>query len=264
MEPLTCNRCGKEMCRVARSKPQGEARCQDCRRAESLPTGPRASTAKRNAQSFVCIMCGADFPWTQNSRHKFCSNKCVGAYRRAQHIASNPVSLKPYFVRRERESRSPGLSAWQRRALLKRWIAVGMQCAYCGELASTIDHVIPLVRGGTNREGNLVPACRSCNSAKGPRTVTEWKYGKPAAHTIAAEWKVKPRRKPGPPRRRSEPVPVQTMLNICPECGALCINTYCDALCAGRYGARAAYRRKVGIPVDAPPKCAGRPRTRVA
>ena len=247
----SCDMCGTTM-RTRTDRISAKARCQQCRAAMRLV-----------GKSATCIHCGREFVVGKSAAGKFCSNACVGAHRHAQHVAYND-GLKPYFVRRERDNRAPGLTNWQRRELLKRWMAVGMQCAYCGELASTIDHVMPLVRGGTNREGNLVPACRSCNSAKGPRTVTEWKYGKPAAHTIAAEWKVKPRRKPGPPRRRSEPVPVQTMLNICPECGALCINTYCGALCAGRYGARAAYRRKVGIPVDAPPKRAGRPRMRVA
>ncbi len=50
-------------------------------------------------------------------------------------------------------------------------------CSYCGtEMARsaanspnqfTIDHVIPLVRGGGDQRSNLLPACRSCNSQKG-------------------------------------------------------------------------------------------------
>lgn len=258
MEPLTCNRCGKAMKRVTGSKPQGQARCHECRRVESLPYN------RKSRATSTCVQCGCEFTVGQNAAGKFCSNKCVGAHKHAQHVGDTTAGLKPYFVRRERDNRAPGLTNWERRELLKRWVRLGKRCIYCGEMAASIDHLLPLVRGGTNYEGNLVPACRSCNSAKGPRTVTEWRYGKPAANTIAAEWKIKARRKPGPRRQRPEPVPVQTMLNICPECGALCINTYCDAICASRYGARAAYRRKVGIPVDAPPKCAGRARTRAA
>lgn len=243
--------CGTTM-RTRTDRISAKARCQQCRAAMRLV-----------GKSATCIYCGREFIVGPNTAGKFCSNACVGAHRHAQHMACND-GLKPYFVRRERDNRAPGLTNWQRRELLKRWMAVGMQCAYCGELASTIDHVMPLVRGGTNREGNLVPACRSCNSAKGPRTVTEWRYGKPPANTIAAEWKIKARRKPGPRRQRPEPVPVQTKLNFCLECGALCVNTYCGNVCAGRYGARAAYRRRVGIPLDAPLMGAGRARTRAA
>uniref|UniRef100_A0A6M3JLV8 Putative homing endonuclease n=1 Tax=viral metagenome TaxID=1070528 RepID=A0A6M3JLV8_9ZZZZ len=52
------------------------------------------------------------------------------------------------------------------------------RCAYCGcELTSdtiTIDHQIPLIRGGTNYIDNLVPSCQSCNSKKGTKTAEEY------------------------------------------------------------------------------------------
>lgn len=52
------------------------------------------------------------------------------------------------------------------------------RCAYCGcELNTetiTIDHVIPIVRGGTNYIDNLVPACCSCNSRKHTKTAEEY------------------------------------------------------------------------------------------
>ena len=50
-------------------------------------------------------------------------------------------------------------------------------CSYCGiELGDspTIDHDIPLSRGGTNYIDNLVPACKSCNSTKHTRTGEEY------------------------------------------------------------------------------------------
>ena len=45
------------------------------------------------------------------------------------------------------------------------------RCAYCGRRSKqlTIDHVIPLQRGGGHIPENLVPACRPCNSAKRDR-----------------------------------------------------------------------------------------------
>jgi 5-methylcytosine-specific restriction endonuclease McrA len=49
-------------------------------------------------------------------------------------------------------------------------------CFYCGSKDQiTADHVIPLARGGTHSLGNLVAACRSCNSQKHAKTITEWK-----------------------------------------------------------------------------------------
>lgn len=48
----------------------------------------------------------------------------------------------------------------------------GNTCLCCGASAPlTMDHVIPVTRGGTNEARNLQPLCRSCNSSKGDRTV---------------------------------------------------------------------------------------------
>jgi 5-methylcytosine-specific restriction endonuclease McrA len=45
------------------------------------------------------------------------------------------------------------------------------RCVYCAsplELAfATLDHVVPLARGGAHTPGNLVAACLRCNRLKG-------------------------------------------------------------------------------------------------
>lgn len=41
------------------------------------------------------------------------------------------------------------------------------KCWYCGDEGDTVDHWIPLCRGGTNAMVNLVCACSSCNELKG-------------------------------------------------------------------------------------------------
>lgn len=48
-------------------------------------------------------------------------------------------------------------------------------CAYCGatDKKLTTDHVTPLSRGGAHSTENVVPACGSCNSRKGKRTLSE-------------------------------------------------------------------------------------------
>jgi 5-methylcytosine-specific restriction endonuclease McrA len=60
------------------------------------------------------------------------------------------------------------------------WVAAGRACSYCDAPASTVDHVISLKRGGTNYEGNLTPACRSCNSSKSDKLLVEWRRVKAA------------------------------------------------------------------------------------
>lgn len=90
--------------------------------------------------------------------------------------------------RRERDAeaffksivRSKGAQrARQSRTTKKRLAAKhGWECFYCGCGLSvetgTVDHVIPLSRGGTNRIDNKVLACLPCNSAKADALPEEW------------------------------------------------------------------------------------------
>lgn len=58
------------------------------------------------------------------------------------------------------------------------------RCAYCAEVPEeglTVDHVVPLSRGGTNTIGNLLPACGRCNRSKGARLLVEWRHSRVGA-----------------------------------------------------------------------------------
>jgi len=43
-------------------------------------------------------------------------------------------------------------------------------CHYCGKKFKpeelTMEHIVPIVRGGRSVKGNIVPACRECNNRK--------------------------------------------------------------------------------------------------
>jgi 5-methylcytosine-specific restriction endonuclease McrA len=49
--------------------------------------------------------------------------------------------------------------------------AYNYQCVYCDVKTArlTMDHIIPLSRGGSHTTSNIVPACQKCNSRKGVR-----------------------------------------------------------------------------------------------
>lgn len=51
------------------------------------------------------------------------------------------------------------------------------ECAYCGrsDVDLTLDHRMPLSRGGLHEIGNLVWACSSCNSRKSARDELEYR-----------------------------------------------------------------------------------------
>lgn len=75
------------------------------------------------------------------------------------------MNADPKTVARERaKARELRASEWWRRQLAK-----GI-CHYCGgkfppdEL--TMDHVVPVARGGRSVRGNVVPCCKECNNRK--------------------------------------------------------------------------------------------------
>lgn len=82
------------------------------------------------------------------------------------------IRKDPAHVARERrKARELRESAWWR-AQLDRGL-----CHYCGgkfppgEL--TMDHVVPVARGGCSTKGNVVPACAACNATKRCQTPAE-------------------------------------------------------------------------------------------
>ena len=79
--------------------------------------------------------------------------------------------------------RRKGVTASIQRSVLYR---DGWQCIYCkSDLDSatvTFDHVMPVVKGGTDDPDNLVVCCKSCNSKKGTSTVIAQDSVKEADH----------------------------------------------------------------------------------
>lgn len=59
----------------------------------------------------------------------------------------------------------------------KQKLASGI-CHYCGKKFPpeelTMDHIVPLSRGGRSTKGNIVPSCRNCNQEKKYYTPVEF------------------------------------------------------------------------------------------
>ncbi len=75
------------------------------------------------------------------------------------------VDVSEGQIRRERQkARALRASPWWKR---KR--AAGI-CHHCGEKYPpgdlTMDHLVPIIRGGKSTKGNLVPSCKKCNSER--------------------------------------------------------------------------------------------------
>ena len=88
------------------------------------------------------------------------------------------LDADPAHVAREREkARALRKTAWWRRRVQR-----GV-CAYCGKNVPprdlTMDHVVPVSRGGRSARGNVVAACKECNNRKKLMTPAEQLLMKP-------------------------------------------------------------------------------------
>jgi 5-methylcytosine-specific restriction endonuclease McrA len=71
-----------------------------------------------------------------------------------------------------RKARELRQSQWWKRQLAKG------RCYYCRRAFTpaelTMDHIVPLVRGGKSKKGNVVTACKACNNQKKYLLPLEW------------------------------------------------------------------------------------------
>ena len=84
-----------------------------------------------------------------------------------------PLHLEESDLRRERAlARDLRASQWWKRRLAKG------ACHYCGRAFAprelTMDHIVPVSRGGRTTKGNVVPCCKECNTAKKQLLAMEW------------------------------------------------------------------------------------------
>ena len=76
-------------------------------------------------------------------------------------------------IRREkRKARELRQSQWWKNARGRG------ECAYCKKQVHphslTMDHVVPIIRGGRTTKGNVVPCCKDCNNKKKHMLPVEW------------------------------------------------------------------------------------------
>jgi hypothetical protein len=180
---VPCVDCGKLLMTTKSSLPAGQRKCQACRRA-----------AWRKA----CDGCGEYFTRRKVGPRAYCTIQCANKAAGAARSLQDPNSSK--FRYTQRRAAAPGLSYSERERLLQKWKQQGRSCVYCPAPATSMDHVVPLIRGGTNFEGNLAPVCRPCNSSKREWLLTEWRTGRRCTRTAYIMPSPPPQPRPGKPK----------------------------------------------------------------
>lgn len=102
------------------------------------------------------------------------------------------------------------------------WDRSGGVCHYCNKSLHPlrdfhVDHVIPVVKGGTNDHGNLVASCRDCNSSKHTKSAPAFmlpKTTQPRKEKSPLRQKRAPRPRRLAPDGFADSVEVRQLLNL--------------------------------------------------
>jgi 5-methylcytosine-specific restriction endonuclease McrA len=136
------------------------------RRKETCPRcrKRRRVHSKNGRRQGYCVRCRAAYlrAWARRNRGKW------SAYFRKWRLGNldkRAVDERSYRARRAQVGGRFSIAEWQ--DMKKKY---RHHCARCKKRKPlTIDHVIPLSRGGAHCAENIQPLCSSCNSAKGDR-----------------------------------------------------------------------------------------------
>lgn len=131
---------------------------------------------------------------------KFCCLDCKRASRRVSNaLWRDPDYIRDYRRQYALKRRAAGGYDARRlnvergpKAASKEQIAAAIEkamglCVYCGERKEklTIDHATPIHGGGKHNIKNLIPCCKSCNSSKGTKELSDWLFEKHGAYGLA-------------------------------------------------------------------------------
>ncbi len=92
-------------------------------------------------------------------------------------MEGKPIYFESLSDKQDLEREKQKASKLRKAAWWQRKISKGI-CYYCSARVDprqlTMDHVVPLTRGGKSKKGNLVPACKECNNKKKYLLPLEW------------------------------------------------------------------------------------------
>jgi len=167
---LACTGCGAP-------RDAGRSRCRAC------CTSARSATRRRNPEASRTYLreWGARNPdkVKANTARRYAKNPERAKASARQWARNNPAKRSKIMVFQNAKRRSRlkanggnGFTRADWDELLKRCAGL---CAYCRMAPSeSVDHFIPVSKGGAHNINNVVPACKHCNSWKRERDPVEW------------------------------------------------------------------------------------------
>lgn len=121
----------------------------------------RINRQRRNATEHKCVQCGCAYTSLRQGEHIYCSQRCTlkKAKMRREHIKRTSANFGGTFSARE------------------VFDAANWKCKQCkckvqppdgtyNESEATVDHIVPVSKGGLHVWSNVQCLCRACNSSK--------------------------------------------------------------------------------------------------
>lgn len=107
--------------------------------------------------------------WQRNNREAYNTNQ--RAYQNNKYATDSEFRMSE-IIRKQLRRSAGSLSAEEWNNILKHF---EYACAYCGKTHEiTMEHIIPISKGGLTSVLNIVPACSTCNSSKNNKDMLEW------------------------------------------------------------------------------------------
>ncbi len=171
--PVTCRSC-REAAPLVHGKvstySRHGCRCDECRAVwnERSRTYNTRARARRGRMVRTCVICDAEF--NPRSNQTTCSTDCrlahlgrLGSHKsRADHYGVAYEHIDPALIF-ERDAWTCGICSEPVDATL----------AFPAPLSATLDHVVPMARGGSHVPANVQLAHFRCNTSKGARVLEE-------------------------------------------------------------------------------------------
>lgn len=156
--PRTCAYCGAT---YSPSRPEQRYCSEKC--------SANHKRGKVKPDVLYCQECGAQFT-PRSKAQKYCSGKCCNAHFGRKYRADAAVRME--MLAKSHEVRTGNaMPTEERLTQLYEAARASGHCPYCGQKTDewSLDHIVPVSRGGSNLLHNLIFICPHCNSAKGAR-----------------------------------------------------------------------------------------------
>lgn len=138
--------------------------CDECGKIVAIKQATELAASKKDTKARKCRKCGKDFePAYGNKKRNFCSNDCCKRYHKRASKRIRRAKKKDAYVSHVSEIEIYERDNWTCQLCGKR---VNRKLISPHPMSATIDHIIPLAKGGTHEPKNAQLAHRICNCKK--------------------------------------------------------------------------------------------------